>query len=101
MNASLKALDDALFEGTGGKVVRGGALTAKPDENHRRLIRIFKETQAIREEEARRREGKDWMFGEYADGLGLGDPEERETALEEMFAARACLMKQLARYSGS
>ncbi len=78
---ALKALDEALYEVSGGLIVRGGALTAKPNEAHRRLIRTFKQTQAMREDKAMRRHGKDWMFEDDS------DDEDRDATLEMLFAA--------------
>jgi hypothetical protein len=82
MRSSWKSLDEALAEVSGGLIKRGGALTAKPNEQHRRRVRAFKRWEAIHgpkwEEEQRRVEA-------------LMDSEDEETGheatLAELFAA--------------
>lgn len=47
VEAALKALDEALYEVSGGLIFRGGALTASPSEEVRRRIRVFKRLEAM------------------------------------------------------
>lgn len=88
--AALKALDEALYEVSGGLIFRGGALTASPSEEVRRRIRDFKRLEAER---------CDVVMENYGGGADDEDAEEwarvlaeiqgsrgRETTLEAMFA---------------
>jgi hypothetical protein len=51
MSEALQALDAILYEASGGAIVRGGALTASPNEVVRQRIREFKRLNALREQE--------------------------------------------------
>ena len=83
---SAAELDRVIKEMFGSKVCRGGALAAKPDEAHRRRIQTFKRTRAMRERQEVR--GKDVGWGDHPFGSDFDeDPDDRDAALEGLFAA--------------
>ena len=82
MNAALKALDEALYEVSGGVIRRGGALTASPSEEVRRRIKEFKRMDAVRGPGLEREEMEEWRRAEMQ-----GDETGRETTLAELFAS--------------
>ncbi len=86
MNDALKALDDALYTISGGMIVRGGALTAKPKQEVRRRIRVFKRLDALRGPALEQREADEACAEEFSRALaGAG----RDDTLDELFAVAA------------
>jgi hypothetical protein len=82
VSETLKALDEALYNISGGLIQRGGALTASPSEEVRRRIREFKRIDAVCGPGLERKEMEEWRRAEMrADEAG------REATLAELFAA--------------
>ena len=88
MNGPWKSLDEALAAVSGGAIRRGGALTAKPNEQQRRRIRAFKRWEAIRGAEAEREEMEAYRREEAMLEIEVeGNETGREATLAELFAA--------------
>ena len=87
--AALKALDEALYEVSGGVIVRGGALTASPDERVRRRIRVFKRLEAEHGDVIEKQWDDEVNAAEFGIALAEAWDKGRPAALEDMFAAIA------------
>jgi hypothetical protein len=86
VSEALRILDEALYEASGGAILRGGALTASPNEAVRRRIREFKRLEAERGDAVLQKEWEDQGGAEEFARM-LTEVMDAGGTPEELFAA--------------